>query len=103
LTEDSTTPLQGRFYVLLASIGTDLSKRSGLPSSVILGYANMNGSIKEKLKSGEMYVRGDQWPLFLYADENFDPKRPWDGLLRNQILVLVRPCSNSGSGLTAVP
>jgi hypothetical protein len=47
-----------------------------------------------------MYVRGDQWPLFLYADEKFDPKRPWDGLLQNQILVLVRPCLNSGMELT---
>jgi hypothetical protein len=72
---ESITLLQGHFDVLLASIGTDLSKRSGLPSLVILGYANMNGSIKEKPKSGEMYVRGDQWPLFLYVDENFDPKR----------------------------
>jgi len=46
--------------------------------------------IKAKLRSGEMHVRGDQWPLFLYADLKYDPKDPWTGLLRNQLLVLVR-------------
>jgi hypothetical protein len=37
-----------------------------------------------------MYVRGDQWPLFLYDDCRFDPEHPWNGLLRNELLVLVR-------------
>jgi hypothetical protein len=36
-----------------------------------------------------MFVRGDQWPLFLYADEQFDPEKPWNGLLRNRLLTLV--------------
>lgn len=45
--------------------------------------------IKAKLKSGEMYVRGDQWPVFLYDDNKFDPENPWKGLLCNHILVLV--------------
>jgi hypothetical protein len=29
--------------------------------------------VKEKLRSGEMPVRGDQWPLFLYANLAYDP------------------------------
>lgn len=37
-----------------------------------------------------MYVRGDQWPLFLYKDNKFDVENPWEGLLRSQLLVLVR-------------
>jgi hypothetical protein len=37
-----------------------------------------------------MYVRGDQWPLFLYEDNKFDAENPWEGLLRSQLLVLVR-------------
>lgn len=37
-----------------------------------------------------MYVRGDQWPLFLYEDSKFDAENPWEGLLRSQLLVLVR-------------
>jgi hypothetical protein len=45
--------------------------------------------IKEKLRSGEMQVRGDQWPLFLYADLAYDPDDPWNGLLQNQILITV--------------
>ena len=45
--------------------------------------------IKEKLRSGEMQVRGDQWPLFLYADLAYDPDDPWNGLLQNQILIMV--------------
>ena len=45
--------------------------------------------IKEKLRSGEMQVRGDQWPLFLYADLAYDPEDPWNGLLQNQLLITV--------------
>lgn len=48
-------------------------------------------SNKEKLRSGEMHVRGDQWPIFLYADLAFDQDAPWDGLLKNQLLVAVSP------------
>jgi hypothetical protein len=36
-----------------------------------------------------MHVRGDQWPLFLYADLAYDPEDPWNGLLRNQLLITV--------------
>jgi hypothetical protein len=42
-----------------------------------------------KLRSGELHVRGDQWPLCLYADLEYDSEDPWNGLLRNQLLVLV--------------
>ncbi|KAF6741088.1 hypothetical protein DFP72DRAFT_943149 [Ephemerocybe angulata] len=35
----------------------------------------------------EMVIGGDQWPIFLYENEIFDPEDPWKGLLRNQILV----------------
>lgn len=45
--------------------------------------------VKEKLRSGEMLVRGDQWPLFLYADTAYDPEDPWNGLLRSHLLVAV--------------
>jgi hypothetical protein len=33
-----------------------------------------------------MYVRGDQWPVFIYEDNQFDPENPWKGLLRSQLL-----------------
>ena len=36
-----------------------------------------------------MHVRGDQWPVFIYADLKFDPQNPWSGLLRNELLVMV--------------
>jgi hypothetical protein len=49
----------------------------------------MINSIREGLQSGEMQVRGDQWPLFLYADLAYDSKDPWNGLFRNQLLVAV--------------
>ncbi|KAG1759390.1 hypothetical protein EDD22DRAFT_981039 [Suillus occidentalis] len=42
---------------------------------------------KEGLKSGETAVRGDQWPIFLYADHIYDPEDPWKGLLRSDILI----------------
>jgi hypothetical protein len=45
--------------------------------------------VKDKLRNGEMVIPGDQWPLFLYANCEYDPDDPWKGLLRNSILVSV--------------
>ncbi|KAG2028493.1 hypothetical protein BDR03DRAFT_988412, partial [Suillus americanus] len=42
---------------------------------------------KQGLKSGEIAVRGDQWPMFLYAGNIYDPEEPWKGLLRSEILI----------------
>lgn len=47
----------------------------------------MPGRIKEKLRSGEMAVRGDQWPVFLYAGYDYDPEDPWKGLFRSTLLI----------------
>jgi hypothetical protein len=44
---------------------------------------------KTKLRSGEIIVTGDQWPLFLYADYHYDPEDPWNGLFRSALLVCV--------------
>ncbi|KAG0703608.1 hypothetical protein DFH29DRAFT_874422, partial [Suillus ampliporus] len=42
---------------------------------------------KENLRSGEMLVCGDQWPIFLYAHHIYDPEDLWCGLLRSRLLV----------------
>ncbi|KAF8226633.1 hypothetical protein L208DRAFT_1300992, partial [Tricholoma matsutake] len=44
-------------------------------------------SVHEKLSSGEMPVHGDQWPMLVYTDQEYDPKNPWEGLFRSRILV----------------
>ncbi|KAG1760224.1 hypothetical protein EV702DRAFT_1183519 [Suillus placidus] len=36
---------------------------------------------------GETLVCGDQWPIFLYAHQTYDPEDPWCGLLRSRLLV----------------
>ncbi|KAG1836178.1 hypothetical protein DFJ58DRAFT_719153 [Suillus subalutaceus] len=46
-----------------------------------------NAETKQSLKSGETAVRGDQWPMFLYAGCDYDPEDPWKGLLKSKILV----------------
>lgn len=38
-----------------------------------------------------MPVRGDQWPIFIYAGYSYDPEDPWNGLLRSSLLVSVSP------------
>lgn len=48
--------------------------------------------VKEKLRSGEMAVSGDQWPHFLYHGYNYDSEDPWNGLFRSAILVFVGLC-----------
>ena len=44
---------------------------------------------KNKLRSGELVVSGDQWPIFLYAGYTYDPTDPWKGLLCSSILTRV--------------
>ncbi|KAG0705277.1 hypothetical protein DFH29DRAFT_980969 [Suillus ampliporus] len=69
------------------------------------GAAAARGEDTKSLKPGEAVVpplsrnsktsrgfnhpltAGDQWPLFLYAKEAYDPEDPWDGLLRSRLLV----------------
>ncbi|KAG1896427.1 uncharacterized protein F5891DRAFT_1130266 [Suillus fuscotomentosus] len=46
-----------------------------------------NAETKQSLKSGETAVRGDQWPMFLYAGYVYDPEDPWRGLLRSDLLI----------------
>lgn len=50
-------------------------------------------SVRAKLASGEMAVAGDQWPMLVYANLQYDPEDPWSGLFRNQILVYVSAIS----------
>ena len=45
---------------------------------------------RTKLASGQLTVKGDQWPLMLYAKQEFDAEEPWDGLFRSELLVWVR-------------
>ncbi|KAG1829676.1 hypothetical protein EV424DRAFT_1470688 [Suillus variegatus] len=47
----------------------------------------LNAETKQSLKRGETAVRGDQWPMFLYAGYVYNPEAPWQGLLRSNILV----------------
>jgi hypothetical protein len=59
-------------------------------------------SVREKLSSGEMPVRGDQWPMLVYADQEYDPEEPWEGLFRSRILVWVRMHLSSSSAIDSV-
>jgi len=45
---------------------------------------------RTKLTSGQLAVKGDQWPLILYAKQEFNPEDPWDGLFRSELLIWVR-------------
>lgn len=41
------------------------------------------------LRSGEISVSGDSWPIFLYQNSQFNIDNPWDGLLQGTLLVTV--------------
>lgn len=45
--------------------------------------------MRKKLANGDIGVSGDQWPLLLYEDQEYDPDEPWDGLFRCKLLVSV--------------
>ncbi|KIM74367.1 hypothetical protein PILCRDRAFT_14512 [Piloderma croceum F 1598] len=46
-----------------------------------------NAETKDKLRSGELLIPGDQWPIFLYQVYSYDPDDPWNGLFRSALLV----------------
>ncbi|KAG6914628.1 hypothetical protein DXG01_016213 [Tephrocybe rancida] len=41
----------------------------------------------EKLQSGELLVRGDEWPIFLYQGYTYDVEDPWSGAFRSTLLL----------------
>ncbi|KAJ3511690.1 hypothetical protein NMY22_g15570 [Coprinellus aureogranulatus] len=43
--------------------------------------------IRRNLRSGTLIPSGDLWPRFLYKDYAYNPKDPWDGLLRSSLLL----------------
>ena len=52
-------------------------------------YMSMFFRIKAALRSGEMQVPGDQWPIFIYTCCEYDPEDTWKGTFRSAILVTV--------------
>jgi len=42
-----------------------------------------------KLASGELIVCGDQWPMLVYTNQEYDPEDPWNGLFKSQLLIWV--------------
>jgi hypothetical protein len=49
-------------------------------------------SVRHQLENGEIMISGNDWPIFLYAAESYDPSDPWNGLFRGYLLVMVRSC-----------
>ena len=50
---------------------------------------NLPCRVREQLKNGEIVVAGDQWPLLVYADYEYNAEEPWEGLFRSKLLVWV--------------
>ncbi|KAJ3509290.1 hypothetical protein NMY22_g16344 [Coprinellus aureogranulatus] len=44
-------------------------------------------AVRKDLRSGEIAVSGDLWPIFLYHNHSFNPENPWDGLFKGRLLV----------------
>lgn len=79
-----------RTGALLCPAGLDWSNTEydiGLPSN--LCAALMLPRTKDKLRSGELAVSGDQWPIFLYHGYIYDLEDPWNGIFRSSLLVSV--------------
>ncbi|KAG6904061.1 hypothetical protein DXG01_012852, partial [Tephrocybe rancida] len=43
--------------------------------------------VRQKLNSGETLVRGDEWPVFIYAGYSYDSEDPWMGVFRSTLLL----------------
>lgn len=46
-------------------------------------------SIQTRLRSLELLVPGEQWPIFIYKDNVVNEEDEWDGLFRSKLLVTV--------------
>ena len=59
-------------------------------------HALTSTRIRAKLQNKEYTIPGDQWPIFLWKNSQYDPNNPWNGFLRSKLLVSVsqRPYSN---------
>jgi hypothetical protein len=81
----STTNVQVLFFVQWVWTSQKLSELHDLHA---MPY-NIFNSIKEKLRSGEMAMSGDQWPIFVYHGYDYDPDDPWNSLFWSTLLVSV--------------
>ena len=45
--------------------------------------------VRSDLVNGVMTVSGDQWPVLVYENQEYDPEHPWEGLFRSKLLVWV--------------
>jgi hypothetical protein len=75
-----------RTGALLCPAGLDWANTEWVPH-LNTAYPLTIPRTKEKLRSGEMVVAGDQWPIFLYSGYNYDPDDPWNGLFRSSLLI----------------
>ncbi|KAI0055392.1 hypothetical protein BV25DRAFT_1921867 [Artomyces pyxidatus] len=98
---DDTKGIKGSVIDWITPLGQSLDPPLGRNVKITRGFnhettgallcpAGLNWSdpeIKAKLRSGEMSIAGDYWPLFLYRGCVYNPCEPWNGLFRNQLLV----------------
>jgi hypothetical protein len=77
-----------RTGALLCPAGLDWGNNE-YENFILTSYLLTLSRIKEKLKTGEMVISGDQWPIFLYQGYQYDPEDPWNGLFRSTLLVSV--------------
>jgi hypothetical protein len=78
-----------RTGALLCPAGLDWSNAESVSPLYIAIHFLICPRTKDKLRSGEMVVSGDQWPIFLYHGYSYDPEDPWNGLFRSSLLVSV--------------
>jgi hypothetical protein len=79
----SITSALERYFALWVLTGLMLSQCLLSSRGIIL----IRTRIKEKLRSDEMSVSGDQWPVFLYHGYSYDHEDPWNSLFRSALLV----------------
>ncbi|KAF6764200.1 hypothetical protein DFP72DRAFT_799972, partial [Ephemerocybe angulata] len=47
-----------------------------------------NEEVKRQMRSKEIIVTGEHWPLFLYQNETYHPLDPYNGFLKGNLLVM---------------
>ena len=82
---------QGPYFAL--QVWTGQTKSEMISNFFSTAYALFLRT-KDKLRSGELAVSSNQWPVFLYAGYTYDPEDPWNSLLHSNLLVCMSLCCN---------
>ncbi|KJA13154.1 hypothetical protein HYPSUDRAFT_151877, partial [Hypholoma sublateritium FD-334 SS-4] len=77
------------FPPMSANVKADCGFRHDATGALLCPVGIDWNNLEQKIKSGELKVSGEQWPIMVYASYTYNEDAPWKGLLQSSILLKV--------------